>query len=100
MLSLSRFPALALAVPITLAACGRSPSSDECNALLDRYVEKLVGSDRPGTSAAELFELQRRTREKAATDPAFLECKKRVSRKQFECAMAADTLDRMEICLL
>jgi hypothetical protein len=97
-LSVSALRACALA--LALASCGRSLTPAECDALLDRYVEKLVGSDRPGTPAAELVELQRKTREKAAKDPAFAECRSAVSRKKFECAMQAETVDRMEICLL
>jgi hypothetical protein len=98
-LSVSR-KAWFLAAALSLVGCGRSLTATECDALLDRYVEKLVGSDRPGTPAAELIELQRRARKKAQTDPAFAECRSSVSRKKFECAMQAETVDRMEICLL
>jgi hypothetical protein len=98
-LSVIRVGAKLLAVLLSLPGCGRSLSLEECDALLDRYVEKLVGSDRPGTPAGEVIELQRRAREKAKTDPAFAECRSAVSRKKFECAMSAETLDRMEICL-
>ena len=93
-------PAWAFGLALLAVSCGRSLSEAECNALLDRYVEKLVGSDRPGTTAAEVIELQRSARRRAATDPAFVECKSEVSRKKFECAMKAETVDRMEICLL
>jgi len=81
-------------------SCSRSLTPTECDALLDRYVEKLVGSDRPGTPASELIELQRKARQKATQDPAFAACRSEVSRKKFECAMQAETVDRMEICLL
>jgi hypothetical protein len=100
MLSVRVPRAWAFGVALLAVSCGRSLSEAECDALLDRYVEKLVGSDRPGTTAAEVIELQRRTRRRAATDPAFAECKSAVSRKKFECAMKAETVDRMEICLL
>jgi len=89
-----------LAASLPLVSCGRSLSPPECDALLDRYVEKLVDSDRPGTPAAEVVELQRRAREKAKDDPSFKDCRSAVSRKKFECAMQAETVDRMEICLL
>jgi hypothetical protein len=97
---LIRAGAWSFALALSLTACGRSLTLEECDALLDRYVEKLVGSDRPGTPAAEIIELQRKAREKAKTDPAFSECRSAVSRKKFECAMQAPTVDRMEICLL
>jgi hypothetical protein len=100
MLSVRRLRTLCAGVVLPLVSCGRSLSPAECDALLDRYVEKLVGSDRPDTPPSEVIELKRRAREKAARDPAFAECKKAVSRQKFECAMQAETVDRMEICLL
>lgn len=90
--------ALALA-GLLLLGCGKPLTISECNALLDRYTEKLVGSDRPGVTAGELLKLQTEAREKASRDPAFAECSARVSRTAFECAMRAETVDRMEICL-
>jgi hypothetical protein len=84
---------------LACAGCGRPPTTAECNALLDRYLEKLLGSDRPGLSAGEILKLQGEARARAATDPSFAECPKRVSRRAYDCAMAAETVDRMEICL-
>ena len=90
---------------LTLAAlgvtsCGKAPSPDECNQLLDHYVELLVSSDRPGTNAGELHKLQLQARQQATLDPAFAECKSRVSRHALECAMAATNADKLEQCLL
>jgi hypothetical protein len=79
--------------------CGPAPTPAECNALLDRYVQKLVDSDRPGLSAGELLKLQVEARARAAKDPAFAECSARVSRSAYECAIRAETVDRIEICL-
>jgi hypothetical protein len=86
-------------VSLALVACGRAPTPAECNALLDRYMEKLIDSDRPGLSAGELLKLQVEARGRAAKDPAFAECSARVSRRAYDCAMRAETVDRMEICL-
>jgi hypothetical protein len=83
-----------------LGACSKPPSHDECDALLDHYVELLVNSDRPGTSAGELHKLQIQARQKAVTDPEFAECNKRVSRRAYECAMSAANPDKLEQCLL
>ena len=52
-------------------AAASAPSHDECDALLDHYVELLVNSDRPGTNAAELHKLQVLARDKAKDDPEF-----------------------------
>jgi hypothetical protein len=82
-----------------LFGCGPAPTPAECNALLDRYVQKLVDSDRPGLSAGELLKLQVEARARAAKDPAFAECSARVSRSAYDCAIRAETVDRIEICL-
>ena len=97
MLPLSR--ALALAVSLSALSCSRGPSPSECTALLDRYTEKLVGSDRPDVRAGDLEKLKADARARAAEDPEFAECTRKVSRSAFECAMKAETVDRMEICL-
>ena len=85
---------------LLLAGCGKPPSHDECDALLEHYVELLVNSDRPGTSAADLHKLQGQAREKAKSDPEFAACSERVSRRAFECAMSAPNADVLEQCLL
>ncbi|HEX3776261.1 MAG TPA: hypothetical protein VHV51_17435 [Polyangiaceae bacterium] len=81
-------------------ACGKPPSRDECDALLDHYVELLVNSDRPGTNATELHKLQREARQKAESDPEFGQCQNRVSRRAYDCAMIAPNADKLEQCLL
>jgi hypothetical protein len=83
-----------------LGACGKPPSHDECDALLDHYVELLVNSDRPGTTAGELHKLQVQARQKAVSDPEFAECSKRVSRRAYDCAMSASNADKLEQCML
>jgi len=80
--------------------CGKRPSHDECEALLDHYVELLVNSDRPGTSAAELHKLQLQARDKAKADSEFGACTERVSRRELDCAMSAPNADILEQCLL
>jgi len=83
-----------------LGGCGKPPNTEECDALLDHYVELLVNSDRPGTNAGELHKLQVQARQKAAQDPEFLQCSKRVSRRAYDCAMNAPNADKLEQCLL
>jgi len=80
--------------------CGKRPTHDECEALLDHYVELLVKSDRPGTNAAELHKLQLQAREKAKQDPEFSACSERLSRRELDCAMNASNADLLEQCLL
>ncbi|MET0795712.1 MAG: hypothetical protein ABW061_29610 [Polyangiaceae bacterium] len=85
---------------LSASGCGKAPTHDECDALLDHYVELLVSSDRPGTSAADLHKLKLQAREKAKVDPEFAACSDRVSRHAFECAMSAPNADVLEQCLL
>ena len=51
-------------------------------------------------TAAELVKLQGAARLRAAHDPSFEQCTSRVSRRAFECAMAAENVDRLEQCML
>jgi hypothetical protein len=85
---------------LSVSACGKPPSHDECNALLDHYVELLANSDRPGTNAGDLRKLQLQARDKAKDDPEFQDCSQRVSRRAFDCAMNAANADLLEQCLL
>lgn len=89
-----------VAVACTTGACGQPLSEKECTALLERYVDRLLDSDRAGLSSTERIRIQLETRRKAAKDPAFQRCRQRVSRRQFNCAMRAPNVDRMEQCLL
>jgi hypothetical protein len=102
MARLQRQLASALLASCALLAlgCGKRPSHDECEALLDHYVELLVNSDRPGTNAAELHKLQLQARDKAKEDPEFAACSERVSRRELECALSAANADLLEQCLL
>ena len=95
-----RARALLAGCALLAQGCGKRPSHDECAALLDHYVELLVNSDRPGTTAAELHKLQLQARDKAKEDPEFGACTERVSRRELECAMSAANADVLEQCLL
>jgi len=85
---------------LALAGCGKPLDSGECDALLDHYVELLLRDDRPKSSAGEVLRVQQEARKRAARDPAFLECRQRVSRRSFDCAMQASDANQLEQCLL
>ncbi|HEY3235500.1 MAG TPA: hypothetical protein VGJ84_12355 [Polyangiaceae bacterium] len=98
---LSRYcPMMAATAGLLLSACQKPLSDAECTRLLERYVELLLRSDRPGVSPEEGVRLKAVARQKAAGDPAFAECRRRVSRSEFECAMRAENPDELEKCLL
>jgi hypothetical protein len=98
----TRIQALGCAAAITFGACSKGPalSPAECDRLLEHYVELLVRSDRPDVTAVELERMKREARRLAASDPQFGSCTKEVSRKQFECALAAENADKLEQCML
>ena len=80
--------------------CSKRLDTNECQALLDHYVELLLRDDRPKSSAGEIMRVQQEARKKAERDPAFRECRDRVSRRGFDCAMDAQDANRLEQCLL
>jgi hypothetical protein len=90
----------ACALSLLLLGCGKRLEPEECNRLLDHYVELLLREDRPKSSAAEILRLQLEAKQKADKDPAFHECRERVSRRHFDCAMDAQDANRLEQCLL
>jgi hypothetical protein len=87
---------------LCLSACGKPLNDDDCYTLLDRYTELLIKSQDPKTPAHQIASLQQRARELAKNDPVyeFSACSKKVSRRNFECAMAAPSADEMERCLI
>ena len=89
-----------LGCALILVGCGRPLNDEECTRLLDRYTEKVIDQARPGASQAERSELVLEARQKAALDPEFAECSRRVSRNEFECAMKAGNADQIERCLM
>jgi hypothetical protein len=92
--------ACALLLPLLVVGCGKRLEPAECDQLLDHYVELLLRDDRPKSSAGEILRVQQEARKKAERDPAFHECRARVSRRSFVCAMDAQDANRLEQCLL
>jgi hypothetical protein len=87
---------------LAIAGCGRRLESDECDALLNHYTEKLLRVGSPSLPAAEIVLRQERVRVLARERPEFEfhACASKVSRRQFECALAAATVDEIERCLM
>ncbi|HEX2882072.1 MAG TPA: hypothetical protein VHO25_21280 [Polyangiaceae bacterium] len=94
--------ACAAVVAVSSSSCAKALSDDDCNALLDRYTELLAKSQNAQMPAQRISELQERARELARNEPAyeFADCAQRVSRRHFECAMQAPSVDEMERCLI
>jgi len=83
-----------------LTSCGKRLSQTECLTMLERYTGLLASSDRKELSSLERLKLEHQAREKALHDREFARCPSEVSRREFDCAMHALTVDEFERCLL
>ena len=74
----------------------------ECTRLLDHYTELLIRQERPEASPEQVARKQEEARALGRRETLFEvgECEKHVSRRQYECAMAAPTVDDVERCLV
>jgi hypothetical protein len=91
---------LKLGIALLLAGCQRPVTNDECDELLDRYVELLAQSDGRDAGSEEILKLQREARLRAGQSTEFARCTQEVSRTQLDCALKAPTADDVERCLL
>ena len=85
---------------ILFAGCSEPLTDDECLLMLDRMTDKQIDQARPSTGHVERSEKMMEARKLSKSDPEFARCSSRVSRAQYECAMAAGNADQMERCLL
>lgn len=75
------------------------PSSELCEAMLERYVEHVVYAIDPKPNASELAAKKAQARALAAEDQAFARCPTYLTRAEAECAMHANNADELERCL-
>lgn len=83
-----------------LSSCGKPLAPAECNQLLDHYTELLVRQDNRTISDEEVDRSKAGARLKAAGSHEFARCSSKVSRRQWDCAMRAPSVDEVERCLL
>lgn len=75
------------------------PSREDCDAMLERYVEHVVHAHDPKPTAAELVARKAQARAIAAEDQAFARCPTHLTREEADCAMRAPNADEFERCL-
>lgn len=85
---------------LSATGCQKPLTESECAQLLDHYTERVIEQSRPSAKPAERAKLVGEARLKAARDPEFAACSTRVRRTQFECALASQSADEIERCLL
>ena len=87
---------------VASSSCSRKLERTECLKLLDRYTELLVKDEEPDAIPERIVQAQARARATAQKDARFdfSSCPSRVSRREYECAMSAPTVDAVERCLV
>ena len=87
---------------VAAVACGRPVAEDECRTLVERYTEFLVKEEDPAATPERVARVQTEAHVAAEKDPQFQlsECSKKVSRRSYECAMHAGSVDAIERCLV
>jgi len=75
------------------------PSSEVCQAMLERYVEHVVRANDPKPPSAELALRKMQARTLAAANQAFARCSSHLTREEADCAMRAVNADEFERCL-
>ena len=93
------------ALAILVAGCSKKPSSTECEAMLDRYLDLSMTpnpalSRMPPQQVESVISAQKTERK---GDSAYLQararCEAELSRSEMECAMKAPTANDWEACI-
>lgn len=86
-------------VAVASSGCRKKASSQQCDALLDRFAE-LVTRERHADAGPEVIAAERaRERAEAKSDDAFKNCTSEVQVDELACAMNAATSEAMIKCL-
>ena len=90
---------------IFCTGCAKKPTPDECDAILDRYLELSMAPgpelSRMPPQQVESFISTRKAERRGgkAYEQARARCQAEVSRAELECAMTAPTANDWEACL-
>lgn len=84
---------------LALVACRKVATQQQCDAIVDRYVDLSVRAEAPDAGPAELSAIKAKVRQMAEADEDFRSCTTHVEVGQYECAMKAATPEAIEKCL-
>ncbi len=93
---------LSVVVAMALGLGCASPkklTSQQCDALVDRYTEIALRESFPDASAETIAAQKTQVRGLAQKDAALASCSAQITPAQHACAMAATTPDAFEACL-
>jgi hypothetical protein len=95
---------VALSLPL-LPACREKIQPEECGKMLDRYIDMVVAADPatknlPPEQASAVREMKKAVKKaEASYMQVQTKCASEVTRKEFDCAMAAKNADEWEACI-
>jgi len=85
-----------LGVGILLVGCRKVATQQQCDAIVDRYIDLVV---RATPDAGPPDEAKKKVREMAEADEDFRSCTVHVEVAQYDCAMKAMSPEAIEKCL-
>ena len=97
--------ALLGAIGLALAGCDRRATREECERMLDKYVEMAANADpqMPTLTPPQQDALRAQKREAKRKEPVYearvAQCMREVTLRQYKCAMASTYVDPWEACL-
>lgn len=82
-----------------LSGCKQKIDANQCTALIDRYATLVVRERFPDAPPEQIRAEQEREQREARGDDNFRSCESGITRKEFDCAMAAKETVAFEKCL-
>lgn len=90
---------VAIALGLSLSACHKKVTAQQCDELLDRFAELVVKERFPDAGTAVVAEERARERAEAKADAAFKNCPSEVQAGEHACAMKATSSEALIKCL-
>ena len=94
-----------LALLAVVSACQKKIQPPECVAMLDRYIDMVVAADPstknlPPAQASAVREMKKAVKKaEASYRRVETQCETEVTRREYDCAMAAKNADEWEACI-
>jgi len=95
----------ALCLLAALSACQKKIEPQECMSMLDRYIDMVVAADPttknlPPAQASAVREMKKAVKKaEASYRQVETRCETEVTRREYDCAMAAKNADEWEACI-
>jgi hypothetical protein len=100
---MSRHPFLLL-VGLAALGCGRKASPEECNKMLDRYVDMTIeAGETQNLNEAQIAAIREMKKAIRKAEPAYSKvaarCERELPRRAYDCAMKAENANEWEACV-